>query len=134
MHKKNFIHYFRVSVSKGLQTELCTSELMLRKFDDKTFQTYCFCHCTIEIKRAFTQGVNTCNYCLKLLENEDQDNPRIDIIWRENKKYGVFAKFHRSFVDRVFRYENIRDKSGKISQKIIEKHINACDESQWVTL
>ena len=51
----------------------------------------------IEIKLAFTQEVNTCKYCLKLLENEDQDNPRIDIIWTENKKYRVFTNFHRSF-------------------------------------
>ena len=75
-HKKYFIHYYYVSVSEGLHAELSTSELMLRKFDDKIFQSCGFCHCKIEIKRAFTQEVDTCDYCLKLLENEDQDNPR----------------------------------------------------------
>ena len=82
-----------------MHAELSTSELMLRKFDDKIFQSCGFCHCKIEIKRAFTQEVDTCDYCLKLLENEDQDNPRIDIIWTENQKYRVFTNFHRSFVN-----------------------------------
>ena len=97
LHRKFFIHYYLASISEGLQTELSTSELMLRRFEDKIFQTCHFYHFTIEIKLAFTQEVNTCKYCLKLLENEDQDNPRIDIIWTENKKYRVFTNFHRSF-------------------------------------
>ena len=39
LHKKYFIHYCRVSVSNKLNTELTTSDLMLRKFDEKVFQT-----------------------------------------------------------------------------------------------
>ena len=50
LHKKYFIHYYRVSVSEGLQTELSTSELMLRKFDDKIFQTCHFRHCRLKLK------------------------------------------------------------------------------------
>ena len=115
LHKKYFIHYSCVSISEGLNAELSTTDLMLRKFDEKVFQRCRFCHCTIEIKRAFTQEVNTCDYCLKLLENKDQDNSMIHIIWTENQKYRVFTNFHRSFVDQVFRYEKIKGKSGKIS-------------------
>ena len=99
LHRKFFIHYYLESISEGVQTELSTSELMLRKFEDKIFQACHFCHFTIEIKTAFTQEVNTCKYCLKLLENEGQDNPRIDIIWTENQKYRVFTNFDRSFVN-----------------------------------
>ena len=117
LHKKYFIHCYRVSVSEGLHTELPTSQLMHKKIDSNMFQTCGFCHCMIEIKKAFTQEADTCDYCLKLLENEDKDNPRIDIIWTENQKY----------VNQIFRYEKIKSKSGKISQEIIEKHVNACD-------
>ena len=39
LHKKYFIHYCRVSVSNKLNTEFTTSDLMLRKFDEKVFQT-----------------------------------------------------------------------------------------------
>ena len=127
LHKKYFIHYCPVSVREGLNTELPTTDLMLRKFDEKVFQRCGFCDCTIEIKKAFTQEENTCDYCLKLLENEKKDNPQIYIIWTENQKYRVFANFHRSFVDRIFGYENIRNKSGNISQVIIENYVNACD-------
>ena len=46
--------------------------------------------------------------CVKLLQNQDKINPQIHIIWKENQKYRVFTNFHRSFVDRVFRHENIK--------------------------
>ena len=51
--KKKIIHYYRVSVSEGLNTELSTSDLMLEKFDKKVFRRCGFCHSTIEIKKAF---------------------------------------------------------------------------------
>ena len=127
LHKKYFIHYYRVSVSEGLNTELSTSDFMLEKFDKEVFQRCGFCHCTIEIKKAFTKEKDVCHYCLSLLENEDQDNPKIHIIWTENQKYGVFTNFHRAFVDRIFRHEKISNKPGKVSQEMIENHLNTCD-------
>ena len=127
LHKKYFIHYYRVSVSEELNTELSTSNLMLEKFDKEVFQRCCFCHCTIEIKNAFTKEKDVCDYCLSLLENEDQDNPKIHIIWTENKKYRVFTNFHRAFVDCIFIYEKNSNKTGKISQEMIENHLNICD-------
>ena len=45
----------------------------------------------------------------------------------EYQKYRVFTNFHRSFVDRVFRYENIKDKFGEIAQEVIDNHLNACE-------
>ena len=127
LHKKYFIHYYRVSVSEGLNTELSTSDFMLEKFDKEVFQRCGFCHCTIEIKKAFTKEKDVCHYCLSLLENEDQDNPKIHISWTENQKYGVFTNFHRAFVDRIFRHEKISNKPGKVSQEMIENHLNTCD-------
>ena len=126
LHKKYFIHYYRVSVNEGLN-KLSTCDLMLEKLDKEVFQRYGFCHCTIEIKKSFTKEKDVCDYCLSLLENEDQDNPKIHIIWTENQKYGVFTNFHRAFVDRIFRYEKISNKTGKISQEMIENHLNICD-------
>ena len=85
--KKNiyiFIHYYRVSVSKGLNTELSTSDLILEKFDKEASQRRGFCHFTIEIKEAFTKEKDICNCCMSLLENEEQNNPKIHIIWTEN--------------------------------------------------
>ena len=66
-----------------------------------------------------------CDYCMALLENEDQINPRIQIIWTENKKYRVFSNFYRTFLDRIFRHESIKNKCGKINNETIDKHINA---------
>ena len=127
LHKKYFIHYYRVSVNEGLNTEKSTSDLMLEKFDKEVFQKCGFCHCTIEIKKAFTKEKDVSDYCLSLLENEDQDNTKLHIIWTENQKYRVFTNFHCAFVDRIFTYEKISNKTGKISQEIIEYHLNICD-------
>ena len=44
---------------------------------------------------------------------------------QKTKKYRVFTKFHRSFLDRIFRYENIKEKCGEISQETIDIHLNS---------
>ena len=54
-NRKGFIHYCRVSVNDGLNTDLSTSDLLLDKFDKEIFQNCRFCHCTIEIKKAFAK-------------------------------------------------------------------------------
>ena len=127
LNNKYFIHYCRVTVSEGLNTDLSTSELMLGKYNKEVYQKCRYCHCVIEIKKAFKEEEDTCKKCLELLRNEDRINPQIYNIWKENQKYRVFTNFHRSFVDRVFRYENICDKFGKIAHKVIDNHLNACD-------
>ena len=65
--------------------------------------------------------------CFKLLQNQDRINPEIHITWTKNQQYRVFTNFHRSFIDRVFRYENIKDKFGKIPQEVIDNYLNACE-------
>ena len=127
LNKKYFIYYCRVNVSEDLNTELSTSELMLSEYNKEVYQKYRYRHCVIEIKKAFKEKEDTCNMCLKLLKNEDKDKLQIYIIWTENKKYKVFTNFHLSFVDRVFRYENIKDKFGEIDHEVIDNYLNACE-------
>ena len=94
LNKKYFIYYCRVSVTKGLNTELSTDQLMLEKYDKEIYLSCRFCHSVIEIKKAFTEEKDTCNKCLSLMKNEDKDNPQIFIIWTENQKFRVFSNFH----------------------------------------
>ena len=54
-NRKGFIHYCCVSVNDGLNTDLSTSDLLLDKFDKEIFQNCRFCHCTIQIKKAFAK-------------------------------------------------------------------------------
>ena len=56
----------------------------------------------------------------------DKINPQIHVIWTENQKYRVFTYLYRSYVDRIFRYENIKDKFGEISQEVIDICLNGC--------
>ena len=97
---------------------------MLGKYNKEVHHKCRYCHCVTEIKKAFKEEEDTCKKCLEFLRSEDRINPQIYIIWKENQKYKVFTNFHRSFVDRVFRYENIRDKFGKIAHEVIEEIYN----------
>ena len=42
-------------------------------------------------------------------------------------KARVFTNFHRSFVDPIFRYEDIKNKFGEIDHEVIDNHLNVCD-------
>ena len=125
LNKEYFTYYCRISVKEGLNTDLKTSELMLGKYERslKKFIEVCqkckYCHQVIEIKKGFKKDASICNMCFKLLQNADKINPQIHAIWIENQKYRVFTDFHCSYVDRIFRYENIKDKSVEISQRSI---------------
>ena len=127
LSKKYFIYYCRISIKEGLNTDLKTSELMLGKYDKEVYRSCRHCHCVIEIKKVFKKDKFICNMCFKLLQNQDRINPRIHIISTENQQYRVFTNFHRSFADCVFRYQNIKDKFGGISQEVKDNHLNACE-------
>ena len=83
------------------------------------------CHSVIEIKNDFKEDALICNICYKLIQNDNNSNPEIHIIWTENQKYRVFTNFYWSFVNKVFRRENIKDRCGKISQEIIAKYLDS---------
>ena len=124
-NKKYFIYYNRVSVSDGLNTELCTRELTLDKCDKEMYQRFRYCCCVIEMKKAFKEDKDTCNLCVKLLQNRDEINCKIYIIWSNNQKYRVFTNLYRSFLDRIFINKNIKNKSGEIEQDTIADHLNS---------
>ena len=63
--------------------------------------------------------------CFKLLQNEDKINRKIYVIWSENQKYRVFTNLHCSYLGRIFKYEDIKDKYGEISQETIDIHLNS---------
>ena len=124
-NKKYFIYCCHISIKEGLNTDLKTSELMLGKYNKENYQSCQYCHKVIEIKKGFKEDPSICNMCFTLLQNVDKINPQIHVIWAENEKYRVFTNFHRSYVDRIFRYENIKDKYGGISQETIDIHLNS---------
>ena len=127
LNKKYFIYYCRVSVSEGLNIDFNTSQLMLGKYNKEVYHKSEYCCCVVEIKREFKKNAFTCNECFKLLQNQFKINLQIHLVWTEYQKYRVFTNFHRSFVDRVFRYENIKDKFCEIAQEVIDNHLNACE-------
>ena len=62
---------------------------------------------------------------LKLFQNHNEITSKIHIIWTNNKKYKVFTNLDRSFLDKIFNNENIKDKSGEISQETIANYLKS---------
>ena len=98
---------------------------MLDNYDKEMYQRCRYCCCVIEIKKAFKEDKDTCNMCVKLLQNRDEINCKIYIIWSNNQKYRVFTNLYRSFLDRIFKNENLKNKSGEIEQENIANHLNS---------
>ena len=59
------------------------------------------------------------------MQNDNKINPQIYIIWTENQKFRVFANLYRSYLDKIFRRENIKDKCGKIPQETVGNYLNS---------
>ena len=81
--------------------------------------------CVFKIEKAFTENEFICNMCLKLLDKNDETSSKIYIIWKDNLKFRVFSNLYRSFLDKIFRNENIKDKIGEISKETIAMHLNS---------
>ena len=109
---------------KKTNTDFKTSELIFGKYDKEVYQSCRYYHQVIKVKKDFKGDPSIYNMCFKFLQNVDKINPQVHVIWTEKQKYRVFTNFHRSYVDRIFRYENIKDKYGEISQKTINIHLN----------
>ena len=124
-NKKYFIYYCRISVKEGLNTDLKTSELMLGKYDKEVYQKCQYCHQVIEIKKGFKENAFICNMCFKLLQNWIKLIHKSTLYGQKTKNIGFFTNFHCSYVDRIFRYENIKDKYDEISQETIDIHLNS---------
>ena len=106
-----------------MNNDLNTSEFILGNYNKEIDQNSKYCHCVIEIKKGVKENPFICNVCFKLIQNNDKSNPQIHIIWTENQKYRSYI--YQSFLDKVFRRENIKDKCGKISQEIIANYLNS---------
>ena len=63
--------------------------------------------------------------CLKLLDKNDETSSKIYIIWKENLKFRVLSNLYRSFLDKIFRNGNIKDKIGEISKETIAMYLNS---------
>ena len=125
LNKKYFIYYSRVSVSEGLNTELPIYKLMFGNYDKEVYGQCSYCSCVIEIKKAFRENEFICKMCSKHFQNHDEINSKIHLNWKNNKKYRVFTNLQRSFLDKIFNNENIKDKSCKISQETIANYLNS---------
>ena len=108
-----------------MNIDLNTSEFILGNYNKEIDQNSKYCHCVIEIKKGVKENPFICNVCFKLIQNNDKSNPQIHIIWTENQKYRVFTNLYWSFLDNLFRRENIKHKCSKILEETIAVYLNS---------
>ena len=125
LSRKYYIFYHCASTQEGLNIDLNTSQLMLGNYNKEIYQGCTSYHCVIEIKKGFKENALICNICYKLIQNDNKSISKIHIIWTKNQKYRVFTNFYQSFLDKVFRKENMKDKCREILQKNIEKYLES---------
>ena len=83
------------------------------------------CQCVTEIEKAFTENEFIRNMCSKRLDKNDETSSKINIIWKGNLKFRVLSDLYRSFLDKIFRNENIKYKTGEISKETIAMYLNS---------
>ena len=127
-----------IIVSEGLNTDLPTSTVMLGQYNKDIYRECSNCKCVIKIEKAFTVNEFICNMWLKLLDKNDETSSKIYINWKDNLKFRVFSNLYRSFLDKIFRNKNIKDKCGEISKETIAMYLNSSildiKESLWVVM
>ena len=73
-----------------MNTELKTSELCLERLDKELHKKCRKCHQAFEIKEIFKNDDDSCDVCFELLQKEDELNPSIYIIWKDNAKLSFY--------------------------------------------
>ena len=69
-----------------------------------------------------------CNECYKLLQKEDIReviSPNIYIFYTENQEYRVCTSIDRYFAESIFREENVKDRTGKVSKETLSIYLNS---------
>ena len=100
--RKSFLHYSRLSVSEGLNTETDQLEINLEQFDKDIFIKCSYCHQVFAIKKSFEKDEKTCNVCVELLEKKVKISPKIYMLWRNNTTYIVFTDLHLIMLNEFF--------------------------------
>ena len=69
-----------------------------------------------------------CNECYKLLKMEDIReviSPEIYIFYTENQEYRVCTNIDRYFAGSIFREENVKGRTGKVSRETLIIYLNS---------
>ena len=68
------------------------------------------------------------NESYKLLQKEDIReviSPKIYIFYTDNQEYTVCTNIDRYFAESIFRDENAKDRTGKVSKKTLSIYLNS---------
>ena len=122
--QKSFLHYSRLGVSEGLNTETDKLEMNLDQFNKDIFKECSYCQQVFAIKKFFERDKKICNVCVGLLEKEVKISPKIYMFWRNNTTYRVFKNLVHNYAERIFHREPIIDKSGQISREKVDIYLN----------
>ena len=78
--RKSFLHYSRLGVSEGLNTETDELEMNLGQVNKDIFKKCLYCQQAFAIKKIFERDEKTCNVCVGLLGKEVKISPKIYVL------------------------------------------------------
>ena len=87
-----------------------------------------WCYQVFEIEKVFKENEFMCNECYKLLQMEDFReviSPKIYIFYTENQEYRVCTNIDRYFAESIFREENVKGRTGKVSRETLSIYLNS---------
>ena len=122
--KKSYLHYSRLTIQEGLDTETNELQMHLGQFDKDILKKRGHCRQVFTIKKKFKIDEDACNAFVKLLEKDTKINPQIHVLWKDNVKYRVLSDLHRSYIDYIFCRERKTAKSKKVSDENLDIHLN----------
>ena len=96
---------------------------ILGKYNKEVYQKCQYCHQVIKIKKGFKKMplfsicvLNFYKMWIKLIHKYTLYGQKTENLW---------ILVEKNYVNRIFRYENIKDKYGEISQETIDIHLNS---------
>ena len=107
---KFFVHYHRVSVSEGIDTE---TDLPFIGADiySNIYQRCKKCCVLLYISKNFKKHQKVCNICCDMLDNE-RESGAIHFVWTENQKFRVFTNVYLQSARNLMEREQPKSVSG----------------------
>ena len=107
---RHFVHYHRVSVREGIDTE---TYLPFMRTDIKSETSKTCKHCCIlfYIKKNFKKHDSICDICYDMLD-DDRDSGGLHIVWTENQQFRIFTNIYQYSAQRLMQIEQPKNIAG----------------------
>ena len=90
---RHLVHYHRVLVREGIDTETCLP-FMSVAIKSETSKRCKHCHMLFYINKNFKKRDRICDICYDMLD-DNRDSGGLLIVWTENQKFRIFTNIYQ---------------------------------------